>query len=93
MTITLDEAQDKALAALAYIVENGKDRDRIQAAALLLSPILSLDDDGPDIIVDEEDAPYVPCDCEWCVGPGGDAIDEAINDNLGLIFTYGVFGQ
>jgi hypothetical protein len=42
-----------------------------------------------DYAVDEGDAPYVPCECPVCVE--GD--DLPGDDNLSLIFTYGVFAQ
>jgi hypothetical protein len=87
--------------AFARLTESEDDEIALEAAKHLhvlredwiFTANYSVLDDDPAITVEAGDAPYIPCDCEWCAGPGGDALDDALDDNLGLIFTYGVFVQ
>jgi hypothetical protein len=87
----LFEARQEAVNRLHDIVQFGGNKDAVAAADVLLTCYLA------DIIVDEGDAPDTPCDCPMC-DPDNDDRDEIPDDlpgdeNLPLIFTYGVFLQ
>lgn len=85
-------ARQAAIDCLVRIVENPETwtKDAIGAASLLLSPHLF----SPGVIVDEGDAPYIPCDCPVCDLDSEDWGDDLPGDNdFPIIFTYGVFSQ
>jgi hypothetical protein len=87
--------------AFVRLSESENDEIAIEAANTLLElkndprfnetyGVLRLDLFAPDITVDDEEAPYVPCGCAWCTGPGEDALIEAVAP---FIIQYEVFFQ
>ena len=63
---SLDDARQFALNRLVDIVRHGTEFNAIHAAGVLLSDDLGAIDFPISSIVDEGDAPYVPCDCPIC---------------------------
>jgi hypothetical protein len=101
--VTLNEARQNALNALNDIACFGPPKYAMGAAIFLLTePILAPEFES-EVIVDEGDAPFIPCDCPVCEAASAEGAARSLcpffgddlpgDENLGLIFTYGVYTQ
>jgi hypothetical protein len=88
-----------AVNCLLDIVQNttAPAASRVDAASILLSPELFIDTPGYEAgaIVDEDDAPFIPCDCPVCAGDidvSTDVSSDVPND-VPTILRYEVFFQ